>query len=64
MGDLDLSQKEERYASIYSRDEEEDAQMCPCGKAIESRTTTAAGESEICREELDVLEEMTKIGRI
>ena len=37
VGDLDLP--EIRKRSTSSREEEEvDAQMCPCGKAIESRT--------------------------
>ena len=34
LGDLDLPERRKRYTS--SREEEEiDAQMCPCGKAIE-----------------------------
>ena len=37
VGDLDLPERRKRYTS--SREEEGiDAQMCPCGKAIESRT--------------------------
>ena len=36
------------------------AQMCPCGKAVESRTHIV-GECEIYKEERDVLEEMRKI---
>ena len=43
-----------------SREEEEDAQMCLCGKAVENRTHTV-GEYEIYKEELDVLEGMRKI---
>ena len=35
VGDLDLPERRKRYAS--SR-EEEIAQMCPCGKAVQSRT--------------------------
>ena len=35
-GDLDQPERRKRYTS--SREEEEDAQMCPCGKAVESRT--------------------------
>ena len=34
--------------------------MCPCGKAVESRTHIV-GECEIYKEERDVLEEMRKI---
>ena len=61
VGDLDLPERRKRYTS--SREEEEiDAQMCPCGKAIESRTHIV-GECEICKEERDVLEEeMREIG--
>ena len=33
VGDLDLPERRKRYAS--SREEEEIAQMCPCGKALE-----------------------------
>ena len=55
VGDLDLPEKIKRHTS--SREEEEvDAQMCPCGKAIESRTHMV-GESEMYREERDVSEE-------
>ena len=55
VGDLDLPERRKRYTS--SREEEEiDAQMCPCGKAIESRTHIV-GECEIYKEERDVLEE-------
>ena len=35
-GDLDLPERRKRYEYTSSR--EEDAQMCPCGKAIESGT--------------------------
>ena len=45
VGDQDLPERRKRYTS--SRGEEEmDAHMCPCGKAIESRTHTA-GECQI-----------------
>ena len=44
-----------------SREEEKDAQMCPCGKAKES-STHVVGECEKYNEERDVLEEMWKIG--
>ena len=53
VGDLDLPERRKRYAS--SREEEEIAQMCPCGKAVESRTHIV-GECEIYKEEPDVLE--------
>ena len=44
-----------------SWEEEEDAQMCSCGKAVESRTHIV-GECEIYMEERDALEkEMRKI---
>ena len=51
-------QKEEKRVS--RQEEEENAQMCPCGKAKESRTHVV-GECEICKEERDVLKEMRKI---
>ena len=55
VGDLDLPERRKRCTS--SREKEEvDAQMCPCGKAIESRTHIV-GECEIYKEERDVLEE-------
>ena len=58
VGDLDLPERRKRYTS--SREEEEsDAQMCPCGKAIESRTHIV-GECEIYKEERDVFEEETR----
>ena len=46
-----------------SREEEEDAQMFPCGKAVESRTHIVGG-CEICKEERNVLQEMRKIDRM
>ena len=55
VGNLDLPERRKRYTS--SREEEEiDAQICPCGKAIYSRSHIAGG-CEICKEERDVLEE-------
>ena len=46
--------RKKRYTS--SREEKgEDAQMCPCGKAVESRTHIV-GECEMYQEEGDVLE--------
>ena len=40
IGDLDLPERRKRYTS--NREEEEiDAQMCPCGKAIQHRTHIA-----------------------
>ena len=54
-GDLDLPERRRRY--INSREEKEgDAQMCPCGKAIESRIYIV-GECEMYKEQRDVLEE-------
>ena len=48
-----------RKRGTSSREEEEaEAQMCPCGKAIENRThIVLIGESERYEEERDVLEE-------
>ena len=59
IGDRGLPDRRKRYAS--SREEEEIAHMCPCGKAvlIVSRTHIE-GECEICKEERGVLE-MRKI---
>ena len=51
VGDLDLPERRKRYAS--SREEEEDAQMCPSGKAVESRTHIV-GECEISKEEREI----------
>ena len=59
VGDLDLPERRKRYTS--SREEEDDAQVCRCGKAAESRAHIV-GECEIYEEERDVLEgEMRKI---
>ena len=63
VGDVDLPErtKEVHYSGTSSREEEEDAQMCPCCKA-ESRTHIV-GECEMYKEERDVLqEEMRPIG--
>ena len=60
IGDPDLPERRKRCTSSRS-EEEVDAQMCPCGKAVESRTHTVA-ECEIYEEERDVLQEMSKIG--
>ena len=60
VGDLDLPESRKTYTSSR-REEEEDAQMCPCGKALE-RTTHIVGEYEKHKEKRDVLEdEMKKI---
>ena len=58
VGDLDLLEIRKRYNT--AREEDEDAQMCPCGKAKESRAHIV-GEREMYNEERDVLE-MRKIG--
>ena len=59
VGDLDLPERRKRYTS--SREEEEiDAQTCPCGKAIESRTQIV-GVRGMYQEERDVSEEMKGI---
>ena len=58
VGDLDLPERRKRR--ISSREEEEvDAQMCPCGKAINSRTHIV-GERET-QKERDVWEETSEI---
>ena len=57
-GGLDLAARRKIYASSRE-EEEEDAQMCRCGKAVESRSHIV-GECEIYKEERDVLE-MRKI---
>ena len=58
VGDLDLPGRRKRYAS--SREEEEIAKMCPCGKAAESGTHLV-GECEIYKEERDLLQGMREI---
>ena len=56
VGELDLPERRKRYTS--SRKEEGvDAQVCMCGKAIES-FTYMVGECEMYEEERDMLEEM------
>ena len=61
VGDLDLPERRKRYASSREDEEEIDAQMCPCGKAMESRTHMV-GECEMYKEERNVLgEEMREI---
>ena len=57
VGDLDLPERRKGYTS--SREEEVDAQMCPCGKATESRTHIV-GDCETYMEEWDVIEEEMK----
>ena len=47
VGDLDLPERRKRRVS--SRDEEEDARMCPCGKAIESIINTVGEERDALR---------------
>ena len=56
--DLDLPKRRKRCTG--SREEEEDAQMCLCGKTMESRTH-AVGECGMYKEERYVLEETRKI---
>ncbi|CAM9883478.1 unnamed protein product, partial [Sphacelaria rigidula] len=53
VGDLDLPERRNKYAS--SREEEEDAQNCPCGKAIEIRSRIVA-ECELYKAKRDVIE--------
>ena len=59
VGDLDLPERRKRYASSREDEEEIDAQMCPCGKAMESRTHMV-GECEMYKEERNVLGEEKK----
>ena len=51
--DLDLPERRKRYTS--GREEEEGAQLCPCGEGNESRTHIV-GECELIKEERDVLD--------
>ena len=53
VGDLDLPERRKRYTSKRV-EEEVDKQICPCGKAIESRTHIVA-ECELYQEDRDVL---------
>ena len=55
VGDLDLPERRKRYTSSRG-EEEEDAQMCSCGKVVESKNRIRVGECEIYQEERDVLE--------
>ena len=52
VGGLDLPERKLWYTS--GREEEEDAQMCPCGKAVEGRAHIVGG-FEMYKEERDVL---------
>ena len=54
VGNLDLPERRKKYTSS-GEEEEINAQMCPSGKALESRTHTV-GECEMYKEERDVLE--------
>ena len=59
MGDLDPPKRRKRYTS--SREEEVvDAQMCPCGQAVESKTHIE-GECKMYKEERDAPKEMREI---
>ena len=58
VGDLDLLERRKRYTSSRG-EEEKSVRMCPCGKAVESKTHIV-GEREMYKEERDVLE-MRKI---
>ena len=51
--DLDLAERRQRYTTSRE-EEEEDAQMCPRGKAVESRTHIVEGECEMHKEEREV----------
>ena len=56
VGNLDLTERRKRYKPVVER---KHAQMCPCGKAVESRSHVV-GEGETYKEERHVLE-MRKI---
>ena len=60
VGDLDLPERRKKYTSSRG-EEQEDAQMCPYGKEVESRTHIV-GECEIYKEEWNVSKEMRKLG--
>ena len=60
VGDLDLPERRKRYASSRG-EEEEDAQMCPCGNAVE--WNSPSGECEIYKKERDLLEETRKLDK-
>ena len=61
VGDPDLPQRRKRYTSSREEEDEVDAQMCPYGKAIESRTHMV-GQYEMYKEERNVIQEdMRKI---
>ena len=55
VGDLDLPDRGKR-CTTRREEEEADAQLCSCGKAIESRAH-AVGECEMYKEERDVLQQ-------
>ena len=58
VGDLDLPERRKRYTS--SREEGEvDAQVCSCGKVLQS-LTQMVGECEMYKEEWDALQEETR----
>ena len=58
VGDLDLPERRKRYTN--SREEDVDANMCPCDTTIESRTHIV-GYCEIHKMERDALEEVRKL---
>ena len=59
VGDPNLPERRKRGTINSSREEEEvDAQVCPCGKAIESLTHVI--DEGVYKEERDVFEEMMR----
>ena len=58
VGDLYLPERRNRSTNSRAK-EEVDAQMCPCGKAVNSRTH-GAGESDLSKKERDVVNEETR----
>ena len=59
VGGLDVPERRNKYTSSREK-EDEDAQKCPCGEAVESRTQMLGG-CEVYKEERDMLQEMRKI---
>ena len=59
VGDLDVPGRRKRYTRSRKK-EDMDAHVCPCGTTMESRTHVV-GNCEIFKEELDALEETTKL---
>ena len=61
VGDPDLPERRNSYASSLDEEGKDAPQVDPCGKAKESRTHCVGGR-EMDKEERDALEEMRKVG--